>query len=196
MDTDRGAAECLGYVLLLVGAVSLLLTRRGSRRRTVHCVLAVFLLTLLVDDMFEMHEYVGALVGERAGLRPIAGIGPPTLGSWAMWGMIIGPFILAFILTWEHSRPRVRPGGAGRLPARVRPLLPGSDLGRVRHDHRQLFRDEAEAEAGHHAHRLPVEVSGQRHLGRHVSSRGRPEPECVDVLVPSSETRAEDAPPP
>ena len=115
VDTDRGAAECVGYVLLLVGAVSLLLTWRGSRRRTVHCVLAVFLLTLLVDDMFEMHEYVGALVGERAGLRPIAGIGPPTLGSWAMWGMIIGPFILAFILTWEHSRPRVRRDALGVL---------------------------------------------------------------------------------
>lgn len=108
MDTDRGAAECVGYVLLLVGAVSLLLTWRGSRRRTVHCVLAVFLLTLLVDDMFEMHEYVGALVGERPEFRPIVGIGPRTLGSWAMWGMIIDPFILAFILTWEQSRSRVR----------------------------------------------------------------------------------------
>lgn len=103
VDTDRGVAECAGYAFLLTGAVSLVLAWRADRRRTVHCVLAMFLLVLLVDDMFEVHEYVGALVGERAGLRPIAGIGPPTLGSWAMWGMITGPFVLAFLLAWKHS---------------------------------------------------------------------------------------------
>jgi hypothetical protein len=107
-DRDRGLAETLGYLQLLVAAGALVYTALSMGRAPVHCVFAAAFVVVIADDSLELHENWGGAVSEALGFRSAIGLRGQDFGELVVWGLLGVPILAALLITWFRSSIRAR----------------------------------------------------------------------------------------
>jgi len=84
---DGSYIEVFGHTQLLAGAI-LLAVLAVTRRSYTFSAWTVVLVTLVVDDFFQLHERWGATLVQGLDLPAVAGLRPQDLGELLVWGVL------------------------------------------------------------------------------------------------------------
>ncbi|GAA4391215.1 hypothetical protein AB0I45_08725 [Brevibacterium sp. NPDC049920] len=107
-DRDRGFAETLGYLQLVVAAGALIYTALHLPRARIHYAIAAAFLVVIADDSLELHENWGGALAERFGFESGLGLRGQDFGELLAWGLMGIPVVLALGISWILSGARAR----------------------------------------------------------------------------------------
>ncbi|GAA4284097.1 hypothetical protein GCM10022261_16280 [Brevibacterium daeguense] len=107
-DRDRGLAETVGYLQLLVAAGALVYTALSMGRASIHYVFAAAFVVVIADDGLELHENWGGAVSDTLGFRSAIGLRGQDFGELVVWGLLSLPIVVALLITWFRSSIRAR----------------------------------------------------------------------------------------
>lgn len=107
-DRDRGFAETLGYLQLVVAAGALIYTALHLPRARVHYAIAAAFLVVIADDSLELHENWGGALAGRFGFESGLGLRGQDFGELLAWGLMGIPVLLALAITWIFTGQRAR----------------------------------------------------------------------------------------
>lgn len=107
-DYDGSYIEMFGHTQLVAGAI-VLAVLAVSRRSYAFSVWTVILVTLVIDDFFQVHERVGATLVRSLSLPAVAGLRPQDLGEllvWGVLGLVLGGALLVVYVAGRKSERR------------------------------------------------------------------------------------------
>ncbi len=107
LSRDRGYAEFFQYTKELWIAV-LFLVAGIRQRRLLYLVISFLFAYFLVDDSFEFHEQVGALLADTLHLQPLLGLRTIDMGELLVSALFGGLFIAALGIAYAISGPVTR----------------------------------------------------------------------------------------
>lgn len=107
-DRDRGVAETVGYVQLLIAAGALLHTAYHQSRGWVHYAFAAAFVLVIADDSLELHENWGGALADAFGFQSALGLRGQDFGELLVWALLGLPVLIAVGVTWIFSSPRAR----------------------------------------------------------------------------------------
>jgi hypothetical protein len=107
LDMDRGHAEFYQY-LKMFWVILLLIFMAFRSAPFLHLSWSALFLYLLLDDLLELHETLGAQVADMLVLQPVFGLRPIDIGELAVslffGGLLFGLILLAWLLSDKTSR--------------------------------------------------------------------------------------------
>lgn len=108
---DGSYIEVFGHTQLLAGAI-VLAVLAVTRRSYTFSAWTVVLVTLVVDDFFQLHERWGATLVQHLDLPAVAGLRPQDLGELLVWGglgcVLGGALLIVYIAGPGSERPDSR----------------------------------------------------------------------------------------
>lgn len=107
-DSERSYIEIVGYLqLLAAAALVLLLGRRSAPGNSVITAWGVVLLLVLADDVFALHEWIGATLAD-AGAPALPGLRREDTGELLTWAALGTGCSALLLATHRRSGPQGR----------------------------------------------------------------------------------------
>lgn len=106
-DPDNSAIEMTGHAKLLAAVIVLCVLSRGPGRRVL-AVWGVILMSMIMDDFFQLHERIGLLMAEMTGEWSILGLNSEAVGELSFWLIVALPLGTWLLFSHQASDPSVR----------------------------------------------------------------------------------------
>ena len=104
-EASAGELYQNGKELILAGIAVALAITRPDRLYTSWAILFTY---LFLDDAFEIHEQVGAVIGHRLASGPVFGLSPEHFGELLYAGVIGAVLVTAVVAAWPASTRAAR----------------------------------------------------------------------------------------